>query len=500
MMSDIYKNAAYVIVSLGESDLKTDAAMDYMYLLSKVINHEDEKTMQIDNPKSGFRPKEPQNPPPFNKWMMIENLFRKPWFERIWVIQEVAVGPEPLIICGKRAVDWNTFCHAAFGFVEHNMTLRDPQKITASDGNKYSLSFPVGLLNLQIMNAARESIQKKGGEPFQTVLLYMNHFKATNARDKVFALLGLGRDTDDKTIQADYNSTPEDVYQTVSRHLLLRDPYIHILSKAGVGFPRSSTVLPCWVPDFKNSEKIDFGCYFPQSVQFRAAGESQSVVAPGPSENTIVISGIRIDTVLRLTESCEPSCTDWFNQVEALFKEVQRLPVSQLNDIIRRRHSEGKESWLDVLYCALIDCRTPSDYRIDADAFGKHFHVWKEYILNQNFDIYNADWVSVVDASHRIEASQLEQSTELRAFENICRATAKSRRFFTTKMGFLGLTSPGTEEGDIVVIFSGGITPFIVRESKSAAGEFTLLGEAYVHGIMYGEAMGRVDLETFLLI
>ena len=186
--------------------------------------------------------------------------------------------------------------------------------------------------------------------------------------------------------------------------------------------------------------------------------------------------------------------------MEALFKEVQRLPVSQLNDIIRRRHSEGKESWLDVLYCALINCRTPSDYRIDADAFGKHFHVWKEYILNQNFDIYNADWVSVVDASHRIEASQLEQSTELRAFENICRATTKSRRFFTTKMSFLGLTSPGTEEGDIVVIFSGGITPFIVRESKSAAGEFTLLGEAYVHGIMYGEAMGRVDLETFLLI
>ena len=503
MMSDIYKNAAYVVVSLGESDSETDAAMDYIYHLSKAINQEIqkirrignpnqkiEKIRQIDNPKNGF-----------HKWILIENLLRKSWFERIWVIQEVAMGPEPLIVCGKRAVNWGMFCHALFGFLKHSLSLRrDLPKPDSPNGDRYSPSFPVGLLNLQIMNTARESLQKRGGEPFQTILLYMNHFKATNARDKVFALLGLRRDTNDKTLQADYNSTPENVYQTVSRHLLLCDPYIHILNMAGVGFPRLSTSLPSWVPDFKNSETISFGHYFPQSVEFHAAGESESVVAPGPSENTIVISGVRIDTVLRLTDSCEPSCTNWFTQVEALFKDVQRLPESQLNDIVRRQHREGKESWLDVLYCALINYRTPSDYRTDADEFGKHFQVWREYILNQNFDIYNAVWVGLVDAKHRIESSQLDQSTELRAFENICRATARSRRFFTTKMGFLGLTSPGTEEGDIVVIFSGGITPFIVRESKSVAGEFTLLGEAYVHDIMYGEAMGSGHVETFLLV
>jgi hypothetical protein len=61
-------------------------------------------------------------------------------------------------------------------------------------------------------------------------------------------------------------------------------------------------------------------------------------------------------------------------------------------------------------------------------------------------------------------------------------------------------TSPGTEEGDIVVIFLGGITPFIIRESKSVSGEFSLVGPAYVHDIMYGEAMGGGDTETFFLI
>ncbi len=80
-----------------------------------------------------------------------------------------------------------------------------------------------------------------------------------------------------------------------------------------------------------------------------------------------------------------------------------------------------------------------------------------------------------VDAKHRIESSRLDQSIELRALENVCIATAKSRGFYA-QMGFLGLTSPGSEKGDIVVVFSGGITPFTVRETKSVGGEFTLLG------------------------
>lgn len=220
----------------------------------------------------------------------------------------------------------------------------------------------------------------------------MNHFKATNERDKVFALLGLGKDTDDEILQADYNSTSKDVYRTVSRHLLLRDPYIHILNKARVSFPRLSTGLPSWVPDFENAPTIDFGSYFPQSVQFYAAGKSKSVVIRGLSENTITISGIRIDTVLHLTDSCEPTCTDWLTQVDTIFKEVQRLPESQMNNIVRSWHGEGKESLADALYYAAIDCQTPSDYRTDADAFGKLFRAWREYILNQNSAIYKAMW------------------------------------------------------------------------------------------------------------
>ena len=82
---------------------------------------------------------------------------------------------------------WTTFCHAVFGFVMHNRSLRlDSQKSSSSNGDKYSPSFPLVVLNLQIMDAARSSLQKRGGGQFETLLLYMDHVKTTNPRDKVF--------------------------------------------------------------------------------------------------------------------------------------------------------------------------------------------------------------------------------------------------------------------------------------------------------------------------
>ena len=62
MMRDIYKNAVHVVVSLGESDLETDAAMDYIYALTQVISQEDEKINQIDNYKRSFWPTKRQVP------------------------------------------------------------------------------------------------------------------------------------------------------------------------------------------------------------------------------------------------------------------------------------------------------------------------------------------------------------------------------------------------------------------------------------------------------
>jgi len=76
------------------------------------------------------------------------------------------------------------------------------------------------------------------------------------------------------------------------------------------------------------------------------------------------------------------------------------------------------------------------------------------------------------------------------------------RRLFRTDTGLLGLGPIDMEVGDGVWILAGGGTPFVLRGASRDA-TYQLLGEAYVHGIMHGEAVEglTVDhLEEILLV
>lgn len=83
------------------------------------------------------------------------------------------------------------------------------------------------------------------------------------------------------------------------------------------------------------------------------------------------------------------------------------------------------------------------------------------------------------------------------------------RRLCVTGGGFLGVVPWGAEVGDEVVVLRGGGTGFVVRglegggekegdvqgKEKGRRGTYRLVGEAYVHGIMGGEAMSGVDVD-----
>lgn len=60
------------------------------------------------------------------------------------------------------------------------------------------------------------------------------------------------------------------------------------------------------------------------------------------------------------------------------------------------------------------------------------------------------------------------------------------RRICVTCNGLVGLVPASVVEGDLIAIFLGGDTPFIVREVEDA---HVLIGDAYVHGVMRGEAL-----------
>ncbi|KAN0117324.1 hypothetical protein V8E51_003301 [Hyaloscypha variabilis] len=61
-------------------------------------------------------------------------------------------------------------------------------------------------------------------------------------------------------------------------------------------------------------------------------------------------------------------------------------------------------------------------------------------------------------------------------------------RFMTTKKGYFGWAHPRAEQGDQIFLLPGCSVPVVLR--TKVEGGYTMVGDAYVQGIMFGELMG----------
>jgi hypothetical protein len=63
-----------------------------------------------------------------------------------------------------------------------------------------------------------------------------------------------------------------------------------------------------------------------------------------------------------------------------------------------------------------------------------------------------------------------------------------NRRLFTTNAVLLGFGLEGVSVGDVVCVLTGCKYPYVLRQVGNK-GHYKLIGEYYVPGLMYGEAM-----------
>lgn len=73
-----------------------------------------------------------------------------------------------------------------------------------------------------------------------------------------------------------------------------------------------------------------------------------------------------------------------------------------------------------------------------------------------------------------------------------------SRVLFTTGEGSTGLRLSGSQVGDFVTMLKGTLSPFVPRKPE---GHYTVVGEAYLHGVMTGEClnMGNLKIEEVVI-
>ena len=63
-----------------------------------------------------------------------------------------------------------------------------------------------------------------------------------------------------------------------------------------------------------------------------------------------------------------------------------------------------------------------------------------------------------------------------------------------TEKGYIGIGPPICARADAVCIMPGSTVPLVLRRAKDAENSrYQLVGDAYLHGFMYGEALERVQ-------
>jgi hypothetical protein len=121
-------------------------------------------------------------------------------------------------------------------------------------------------------------------------------------------------------------------------------------------------------------------------------------------------------------------------------------------------------------------------------------------------EYYQAVQTILLD-SPRLESNSYDTLADLNIksskFTAAAMSTIRGRRFSITRKGYIGWVPPFTQEGDLICIFAGIHSPFLVRPHYRGRGlktAYLLVGACYLNGMMDGEMWGdemQTDIFTF---
>ena len=305
---------------------------------------------------------------------------------------------------------------------------------------------------------------------FQCLLFDPSIFKATDVRDKVFALLGLASDAHHSAFSPDYNVPPEVMFSRVSRHLLIHERSLLSLHCAGIGRPSKLREFPSWVPDW--TEMLSGGTvlgHIAAMTGYNAARNSTVNVSLNRNQSVVRIDGVFVDVIKSVADECletqprrpeeRSALLRWLNQNLELVNSLPLYPTGEV----------GREVFWRII---------TANADVDGYAASSKYANYFESFITSKIGLAADSAYALPD-----EAGV----TGHRAFALAFGAIMPYHRFFLTKGDYVGVASWKIRSGDIVCIFLGATTPFVLRENLMSDGglqDYTLVGECHAHGLM----------------
>lgn len=438
-MCDMYWMAERVVIWLGPEYKSSKFAIEMLKNLSCKI--------QVDWKTTEMKPACQEDPDwadsnvrlPYDKEALdaIHDLLNHSWFERLWIQQEIRLANQSAVVmCGFDTILWQKFCDAT-------LCIRLKQKA------KVDRAF---MQRLELVSQLRKNVYG-----LSDLIDGTRHCKCSDPRDRVYALLSLAVRIEGKIdVKPNYTKTISQVYQVFVLKFIHHLKHQDILAQCELR--ERPTDMPSWVSDWSvpsETNRLLRG--------FWASGYSASKTHYA-GNGTLKTMGVRCTTINKVQHA-----SIFSNEIEDTIDAVRRLiPPEALNS---SNSYVGGGTLLDA-YCQTLCCGQFGDRYMPPRGAYPDLQKSKEafrYVL-----------------IHKAGCPQYRSSLRIRCW-NYVHLFSRGRSFIATKEGYIGLAPGTTMAGDIVCVLLGCSTPLVLR--PTGKGQYKIVGDCYVHGLMYNEAV-----------
>lgn len=419
--------------------------------------------------------------------VLMAYVFSSPYFSRVWVLQEVFNAKRAIIYSGKESVTWPELLEvhdysASDRLIAHLEPIRRLPPIWMELKKQDTVAVPP-------TNEAPENVPQKEQimrPPMLEVFLDSLELDASDARDKIFAMLSFGDETHDSAtipdlIRPNYKKSLEEVFADFTRWWIIRHESLGILSALHGQVGRtwqnmtSSDNPISHIPGTTWSLGTEGRAAWAKATLharscYHAAGTTKpsiELICKGDSKDRFVLRlrGVKLTTIQH--KSCFPLELANTHGFRELFQAYCYI-----------FDPAGVEGWWKGI-------RMPSEHKQEKQ---RELDDWLFVHWQCHWNNGERAAISVIDpvgdisrytGCHRMERNVLPCHGEC---------------FFKANNGRYGLCPPTAKKDDVVAVLQGGDVPFLLRplDAHGSSGcRYQLVGECFFDGYMQGEAFDR---------
>ena len=455
-IGEIFDNSTTTFVWLGPADESSGVAFQLIDELARGnVSLVEAFDMQLSSDQSSIKDflqsRGITSTPEDVRWNTIQELSEKSWFFRLWTFQEIVTSKDVVFLCGRYHCSQDDLLRAFY-------------LAKAVKGYR-----SVGMANTELTRVNR-SRYLSGKSIALLELLHdttCGNYDCALPHDRIYALIALLDQEQRRRIPVDYTWSTQRLYTEVARIIISSTRSLEVLHRRRFGMIEG---LPSWVPDWNsdcsdrplNDSRMNFSC---SKDLMHASRETPP--------QCLLTSGRLIAEVTRVAnhrfadyegEYGEGDFRSWLGD-QALIPRIAAA-IDQRPDL----QCSGVERWRYIKWLIAMTVTCGRFQEEDGSKF--RAGIPGEY----------TDLLMVIQSYG----------------SSYCRSLFKcrGRRLAMLDKYSLGLVPDYAKVGDIVCVLHGSSTPMALRAKEDA---YEVIGECYIHGIMYGEAVDWVEADQIML-